>query len=509
VKKTKGFAAALVAVVALILTACSPTGSTNSGSAASTLTIGGASGFPQLNPAIAGTAFELTLYSLMWDGLVKIDQSGKLQPDLASSWSSSADLKTWTFKLVSGEKFSNGKALTATDVVSSFDYYKKPTTTTQFKNNLAPITSVVATTPSEVTFTLSAANSLFPSTIEPIKILDIAAMKSIDKTPVVTGPYKVKSFTANNSLVLERNPEYTGKKQGANEIDFETASDSSAAVTSLQSGDLDADWSVPLSQAKSIKANPDLQLVSPRVIGQYVSWEVDTTSAPFNNVKARQALAFAIDRKAILDNAYYGQGSVSDTNNPIANNSSYFGGKLTNYSYNLATAKKLFAEAGVKSGSKLTWYGTSNAYPEWNTSAQILQASLKQIGINLVIKNVDLASWPALFYPAGKSFPATIIPNFQSYQPVPSDLFQFVRTGRCECNWNNSAFEADYASALATPAGEEQNAIWAKMQELVNQQVPIYVPVQFATITAASRKVSGLWVDGTGTPHLEAATVKQ
>jgi hypothetical protein len=47
------------------------------------------------------------------------------------------------------------------------------------------------------------------------------------------------------------------------------------------------------------------------------------------------------------------------------------------------------------------------------------------------------------------------------------------------------------------------------MQELVNQQVPIYVPVQFATITAASRNVSGLWVDGTGTPHLEAATVKQ
>jgi peptide/nickel transport system substrate-binding protein len=98
-----------------------------------------------------------------------------------------------------------------------------------------------------------------------------------------------------------------------------------------------------------------------------------------------------------------------------------------------------------------------------------------------------------------------IIPNFQSYQPVPSDLFQFLRNGRCECNWNNAQFDALYDKALGTDdAG--RNAVWAKMQELVNTDVPILVPVQFATVTATGKGVTGVWVDGTGTPHYEAAT---
>jgi peptide/nickel transport system substrate-binding protein len=436
---------------------------------------------------------------------VTTGRNNQLEPDLATSWSASKDQKTWTFNLRKGVKFSNGKTLTAEDVVKTIAYYQKPSTTTEQKNNVAQIASVKASGPNTVVFGLKAPNALFPLTIDRVKIVDTGALSTMEKNPAVTGPFKVKDFVSDDHLTLERNPSYFGKAAKLNEIKIVKASDSAAAVTALQSGDLDVVWSVPLSQVGPISANSSLATVKPSVIGQYVSWEVDTTAPPFNNVKARQALAYAIDQKAILKAAYSGQGEVSTTNDVLANNNPDYGGKLINYSYNLNKAKQLFAEAGIKPGATFIWWGVANQYPEWNVSAQILQADLKKIGINLKIQNTDISSWPNRFYPAGKSFPNMIIPNFQSYTADPSDEFQFELKGRCECNWNNPQFDALYKQALAEPDSAKRKVIWERMQELINQQVPIYMPLQFATVTATKRSVAGVWEDSTGNVHLEDA----
>jgi peptide/nickel transport system substrate-binding protein len=509
---TNTVAALAAAALLAALSACGGT-ATQSASSAPTgvaksggvLSIGSASAIDVLNPVVSTTAWDQTLFSLLWNGLVTTDQNGKLAPDLATSWSPSSDQKTWTFHLRPGVKFSNGKALTSADVVSTIAYYKDPNTVTQLKNNIAPIASVRPSGPSTVVFTLKTPNASFPLSIDRVKIVDTSSLASIEKNPAVTGPFKVQSFVANDHLTLVRNPAYFGTPAKLDSIKMVKTPDSSAAVTALQSGSLDALWSAPLSQVAAIQANPQLTVVKPSVIGQYVSWEVDTTQAPFNNVKARQALAYAIDQQAILKAAYSGQGVTSTTNDPLANNNPNYGGQLTNYTYNLNKAKQLFAEAGVKPGTTLTWWGVSNQYPEWNISGQILQASLKKIGINLKIQNTDISSWPARFYPAGKSFPGLIVPNFQSYTSDASDEFQFLLNGRCECNWNNPQFDALYAKALATADPAQQKVIWGKVQTLVNQQAPIFVPVQFATVTATKRSVAGLWVDSTGTPHLENA----
>jgi peptide/nickel transport system substrate-binding protein len=509
--RTKVTTALGATVVLLGLAACG--GKTPAATATATgtakvggvMTIGSATSIDLLSPVLQTTAWDQVLFSILWDGLVATGKDGKLQPDLATSWSASADQKTWTFQLRPGVKFSNGKALTSADVVSTLAYYKNPKTATEQKNNVAPIAAVKPSGANAVVFTLKAANALFPTSISRVKIVDMAALSGMEKDPAVTGPFKVKEFVADDHLTLERNPSYFGTPAKLDGIKIVKAPDSSAALTALQSGDLDALWSVPLSQVVAIQANPKLAVVKPSVIGQYVSWEVDTTQAPFNNVKARQALAYAIDQKSILAAAYSGQGSISTTNDPLANNNPDYGGNLTDYTYNLDKAKQLFAEAGVTAGSTLTWWGVANQYPEWNISAQILQASLKKIGINLKIQNTDISSWPSKFYPAGKSFPGLIIPNFQSYTSDASDEFQFVLHGRCECNWNNDQFDALYKNAVATSDPAARKAIWQKAQELINQQAPIFVPVQFATVTATKSSVVGLWVDSAGGAHLEDA----
>src|SRR6185312_2312798 len=343
------------------------------------LTVGSATAIDILNPVTKSTAMDQNLFSLMWDGLVTQDQSYKLVPDLATSWSASSDQETWTFKLRPGVKFSNGKALTSADVVSTIKYYQNPNTATQLKNNVAPIASVTASGDDTVVFKLSSPDALFPQSIVNVKIIDTGAMSTMESNPAVTGPFMVKSFAANNHLDLVPNPDYFGTKPKLSGINFALAADSSSAVTALQAGSLDALWSVPLSQVAALGANPNLQVIKPSVIGQYVSWEVDTTAPPFNNVKARQALAYAIDQKAILKAAYSGQGEVSTTNDVLANNNPDYGGHLTDYTYNLNKAKQLFAEAGIKPGATFIWWGVANQYPEWNVSAQILQADLKKI----------------------------------------------------------------------------------------------------------------------------------
>lgn len=509
VKKISTCTVAIAATGLLLLSGCAGGPSPAAPEGGDKITVGAAQGIGVLNPVEKSNAWEQVLFSLMWNGLVKTGQSGEIEADLATEWTPSADLKTWVFDLRDDVTFSNGTALDAASVVATFEYYKDPDTATQLKNNVAPIESVEATADHQVTFTLSAPNVLFPASIELVKIVDMDSLGSIETDPAVTGPYKVEEFVADDHLTLVRNPDFFGEQVAIETIELVKAADASSAVTALQSGDLDALWSVPLSQVKSIEGNPDLKAVLPDVIGQYVSWETDMTAPPFNDVRARQALAYAIDRDAILNNAYFGQGVVSATNNPLTDNNPYFGGDLTDYSYDLEKASELFAAAGVKEGDSLTWWGASNQYPEWNTSAQILQASLKEIGINLVIENTDIATWPAKFYPAGKSYPATIVPNFQSYQPVPSDLLLFLQSGRCECNWNSTAFDDLFTQALATAELADQKAVWAQAQELVNEEVPIYVPVQFATVTATSSSIEGLWVDGAGNPHFESASVRK
>jgi peptide/nickel transport system substrate-binding protein len=466
------------------------------------LVVGAASGIPQLNPVLKGTAFEEVLFPLLWDGLTQVNEEGELVGDLATKWSANPDSTVWTFQLRPGLKFSNGDPLTADNVVKTLDYYKNPNTATQLTTALEPIKSVKAKGKSAVVFELESPNALLPEVLVPVKIIDTSAIKQMNTEPVVTGPFKVAQFAPEDKVTLVPNSEYFGEAPPLEEIELVKSPDSTSAVTALRSGDLDMLWSVPASEVKALEGESNLQVIKPTVTGQYVSWEVDTKSPPFNDVRARQALAYAINREAILKAAYYDQGVVSKTNTPLAENSPNFGGNLIDYSYNLEKAKKLFEEAGV---TKLTWWGVAGQYPEWNTSAQILQQSLQEIGVELKIENTELSTWPAKFYPAGKTYPGLIVPNFQSFNASPYFQLSFPLKGRCECNWNNGAYDAAFNEALATSDETKRQAAWNKAQELINKEAPLFIPVLSVTETAAQSDVTGAWVEGSGNLNLASA----
>jgi len=471
------------------------------------ITVASVQAFPQLNPAIRTFAYEETLFPLLWTSLTQTMEDGTTGPQLATEWSSNADATEWTFKLDPSATFSDGSPITAEEVKATFDYYIDPDTVTQERNKLAAIKAVAAPDPGTVVFTMSAPNALLPEAITWVKIMKMSALDAINTAPVTSGPFTVKAFSPDTSLEIARNDSYWGPKAQVAGMKFVKAADPTAAVTSLRNGDINLLWGTPLADAPSLEGVEGLQLIRPRVPSQAVTWEMDATSPPFDNVKARQALAYAIDRDAILQAAYYGQGVVSTTNTILADNNPAHASGMQVYSYDLEKAKALFAEAGITEGTKLTWWGLGGAQPEWQASAEILQASLKEIGIDLEIKNSEVAVWVDKFYPAGKSFPNMVVPNYQSVPPEPAFSMNFLLTGRCECNWDNKEFDGLYEKAVGTVDPVARNEVWAQAQKLENEQVPLITPLQVAQVAGASSTISGVWMEGGGQVHLENAAV--
>lgn len=490
----------------------STAGSTEStvSSSGGSLRAGAAQGISQLNPATRTFGWEQTLFSLLWNGLTKPAQDGSVEPDLAVSWEALEDGLRWRFSLRDDVVFSNGKALTADDVVATFDYYLDPSTATQEAGKLAVIEDVTAVDPLTVEFVLSSPNQWFPDAIQYVKVLDMSSLESMDSSPVVTGPFAVTEFVPNDRLVLERNESYFGEPALLDQIEFVTQNDPTAALTALAAGDLDVFWAVPSGDAGRIAegSDPNLKMINPNGPGQSPFWHFDVSAPPFDDVRVRQAFAYAVDREAILDAAYSGQGQVSNSNSFIADDSPWFGGNDIDYSFDLERAAELFAEAGIDGDDTFTWWGVSNQYPEWNLSGQILQQSLAEIGIELTIENNEIGTWAGRFFPAGKDYPGLVVPNFLNNPTNPAFALSFYAPDVCVCNWSDDEFTAAYDAALATPNNPDEGAsAWHEVQRILNREIPMLVPLQASTGAAARSNVNGVWLESGAVLHLENATI--
>ena len=470
--------------------------------AKSELVVGSTQGIPQLNPIIRTFAFEETLFPLLWSSLTTWKPDGTVGPQLATSWKANKAATQWTFTIAKGAKFSDGSALDAKAVKAVFDYAIDEKTVTQERNKIKSITNVKASG-DKVIFTLSDPNALFPEAIAWIKMIKVSEVANFNKKPSSSGPYMVSAFSPNESLTMVTNPKYFGKKPSVKTIKFVKAADPTAAVTSLRSGDIDVMYQLPLADAAPLQKDKNLQLVKAKVSSVSVTWEYDLTSAPFNNIKARQAVAYAVDRAKILKSAYYGFGQVSSFNTIVPDKSSWncgTAGGLTKYTFDLQKAKALFAEAGITS---FTWWGVSGALPEFDAMGQVLQADLKTIGIDMKIENNEVGTWAGKFYPAGKTYPGLLLPNYQSVPGEPGFSMNFLLSGRAESNWNSKAYDDQYTKAIGTLDATKRKAEWCKALKMENEQLPLITPFVFDVLHAARANVKGAWVEGGGQMHLE------
>lgn len=335
--------------------------------------------------------FSLRANRLIYSRLVEADENMQIHPGLAESWQQLDD-KTMQFKLRKGIKFHNGDDFTAEDVKFSFE---RMMNSPRIAFVLPPIeridivddytVNIVTKTP----FGPLLAHLSHPALGMVSKKLLTENPKALKEKPIGTGSYKFKEWIYGDKLVLEKNEDFYDKNErGLKYIIFKNVVEASNRAIGLETGEIDIATPISSVDEENIKNNPKLQLLTkPSISYTYIG--MNMTKAPLNDIRVRKAINYAIDKQAIIDVILNGNGKIATS--PIAPGVFGFTDKTKNYEYNVEKAKELMKEAGYENGfttSILVFSGEANTQ-----TAEIVQAYLKEIGIDLKIEIVEVSAY--------------------------------------------------------------------------------------------------------------------
>lgn len=476
-------------------------------SAGGRLVYGTASGISQLDPHTLGAAQQLVVQPLLFDGLTRAGRSGATEPDLAESWKASPDQRTWTFTLRSGVRFHDGTPFDARAAKANLERVLDPRVPNPDRTKIAMIASIATPSPAKLVLRLREPNALLPDALASatIAMVQPKTFSTAAKTAVGTGPFRLAEMVPDDHVTLVRNDDYWGTPAKLDEIDIVRSPDATAAATAFRSGDLDVLWSVPPADVDGLVAATRGSALEPEDVSAGVYWEVDNTSPPFDDPRAREALMRAIDRETMLKVAYAGKGIVPETASMLSPKNPAFDRSLAAYPFDLERARALFAEAGVGPGDTLRFLTPAGQYPEWAQMGQILQEDLKKIGITMKIEQDEFSTWLEAFYPAGKRFPGAIVANYLSLPTTPMYQLSFLDEGVCECNARLPGWGELSRRALAAGEAGARDEVYAQMQQVQNRAVPV-LPIVFTTLQTVVRDgVVGAWVDTQGNVNLTQA----
>nr|MBA3446006.1 ABC transporter substrate-binding protein [Pseudaminobacter sp.] len=296
---------------------------------------------PHLDPtAGAAAAIDEVLYANVFEGLTRIGPNGEVLPALAESWTASDDGKVYTFKLRSGVKYHDGSDFNADDVKFSLDRARAEDSTNAQKALFAAIETVDVVDPASVKVTLKNPQGSFLYNLgwgDAVIVAPETAESNKEK-PVGTGPFKFDNWAKGSAITLVRADGYWGDPVALDKAEFRIIPDAAAAIPALLSGDVQALPNFQLGDAlPQVQSDPRFKVVIGSTEGETVL-STNNKKPPFDNLKVRQAIAHAIDRKAIIDGASGGFG-VPIGSHFASHNPAYV--DLTGtYPYDVAKAKQ-------------------------------------------------------------------------------------------------------------------------------------------------------------------------
>ncbi|MBY5314217.1 ABC transporter substrate-binding protein [Rhizobium leguminosarum] len=467
----------------LVMTAMTP-----AEAAKTTLNLGMSVEPTGLDPTIAApVAIGQVTWQNVFEGLVTIDQAGKIQPQLAKSWEISADGLTYTFKLQTGVKFHDGEAFDATAAKFSLDRARGADSVNPQKRFFASIASIDTPDAETLVLHLSApTGSLIYWLGWPASVMVAPKTAADDKTtPVGTGPFKFTSWAKGDKVELARNADYWNKDAAAklDKVTFRFIADPQAQAAALKSGDLDA---FPEFAAPELMSSFDGDARLVTRIGNTelkVVAGMNTAKKPFDDKRVRQALMMAIDRKTVIDGAWSGLGTpIGSHYTPNDPGYQDMTGVLP---YDVEKAKALLAEAGYPNGFTFTIKSPQMAYAP--RSAQVMQAMFAEIGVTM---NIEPTEFPAKWVQdimKDRNFDMTIVAHAE-----PLDIDIYARDPYY-FNYKNPAFNALMKKVQETADPAAQNAIYGEAQKILAEDVPALYLFVMPKLGVWDKKLKGLW----------------
>ncbi len=345
-----------------------------------------------LDPATSTIYTGAQVYDNIFNKLIDLNPDGSLYGQLATKWTAQ-DEKTWVFDLVDSATFHNGEAFTADDVKFTFDRILDPKTASSYSPLYDAIKQTEVASPTQVIFHLKTPFGPFLSNLANNgEIMNQKAVESVDpaRSPIGTGPFKFVEWVQGDHISLTKFDGYfQADRPYLDGIDFKFLLVDQSRIDSLSSGELNWVDAVPLQQLSTLSTDPSFTYVTAPNAGIPDFLAMNTKAAPFSNKLVRQAVSYGIDRDQIRAVAYSGAGEVGIEEVPTG--STWYDG-MEAVTRDVDKAKQLLSDAGFPNGLDVEYLGLPQ-YPELLKTGEVIQQNLKEIGMNLKIKQVDVSVW--------------------------------------------------------------------------------------------------------------------
>lgn len=365
---------------------------TPASTASGELTIGKAQEAVGLDPALITAAASFQIIAPVYDQLVSFDAGNQPQPSLAESWETPDDT-TFVFTLREGVTFHNGRALTAEDVKYSLERIANPDTKSPWASQLEPITAIEALDDRTVQMTLSEPYGPLLATLSSgwaaiVPQEEVETSGDLQATMVGTGPFALTEYTADTRTVMSAFPDYW--EAGLPEVGTLTWSilpDESSRLAAIRTGEIGLTTLADAASVELAGQSEGVQVINQETTDYYLLG-LNTQEAPFDNVAVRQAISLAVDRQAIMDTVFFGNGSVTGPIVPTLGDWATPVDQLPLYSRDLDRAKELLAGAGLEDGFTMSIVA-SPLYPEFINIALVIQQQLQEVGITVELDQVE------------------------------------------------------------------------------------------------------------------------
>jgi peptide/nickel transport system substrate-binding protein len=459
-------------------------------------------GAENLDPVTQDANPDIWAFMQIYQQLVRVNVKGDgFDPDLAEKWTTSADGRTWTFMLRKNAKFSTGDPVTAADVVWSLKRARD--TKGPWKWALEAVEDIAAKDDHTVVISLKepwapflADISLFSNSILSKKAFEKASQEDISNKPVGSGPFMLAEWKKGEVLIMKANPHYHEKGVPKTpELHIRYIPDDNTRIIALQSGEVDGIDYPPFSRMEELRKDAKLEAqLNPSTQVSHLS--LNTREAPLNNVKFRQALAYATDRAAIVKAVCFGNCTPATTFLPMT--TPFFNKGSKGYPYDLNKAKQLLKESGVATPVTLKLLFRSNDAVHQPT-AVALKEMWGKLGVTLELDPLDRATATQRY--RANQF-QVYVTSWTNDIPDPSQLaayeLGFTESESYHSGYKSAEMDALLARGLRETNQEKRRQIYYEIQELALRDSPL-IWLYYSPYTAAiSKKMKGFVQMATG-----------
>ncbi|MBO6522068.1 MAG: ABC transporter substrate-binding protein [Rhodospirillales bacterium] len=419
--------------------------------------------------------------------LTMITPTNELGPDIAESWEATPDAKNWTFKIVKGATFHNGKEVTADDVIASMNHHRGEDSTSAATALLKDVNDITKDDKHTVTFKLATGNADLPwlMTDYHLAICPANSDGSIDwQSGLGTGPYKITNHEFGVSTQLVRHDGWHGEGAYFDEAEMIVLNDPNARQTALVTGEVDAVTQLELKTLSLLKRNANIEIDNVPSAAA-ISMPMFCDQAPFDDVNVRNALKLAMDREDIIKKIAFGT-AIPGNDFHVAPNMPYHPDDIPQRTYDPDKAKSLLKKAGAE-GLSVNLSVADSVYSGAVDMCVLYAEHAKKAGIDI---NVVREPNDGYYSDVWLKKPFCMVQ--WGARPTPDVMFSLAYKDDADWNeshWKNPRFNELLRAAKAELDQEKRAAQYKEMCQLARDDGGTIIPMFTNFVYARNKKV--------------------